>query len=186
MLCRNSRKMKIQVALLIVLLQATLLLAQAPASRVVATNTVLKSYVVPKIVDPKAVFVKDAKAHVPIDLGGSSAGQFRVLTSDGNRWNVATNALKYSASSTNIVVPTNRQYIMLENLDKGAIPKAWLSAKFTCVLQNRRRRPRQNRRSLEAPYSSNRHECRCRGGQISKRMRPTWKLDGTWRINAGQ
>ena len=110
--------MKIQVALLIMLLQATLLLAQAPAPRVAATNTVrLKSYVVPKIVDPKAVFVKDAKAHVPIDLGGLSAGQFRVLTSDGNRWNVATNALKYSASSTNIVVPTNRQYIMLENLD---------------------------------------------------------------------
>jgi len=122
--------MKIQVALLIMLLQATLLFAQAPASRVAATNTVrLKSYVVPQIIDPKAVFVKDAKAHVPIDLGGLSAGQFRVLTSDGNRWNVATNALKYSASSTNIVVPTNRQYIMLENLDKGAIPKASLSAK---------------------------------------------------------
>ena len=110
------------------LLQALLLFAQAPASRVIATNAVrIKSYAIPKIVDPKAVFVKDAKMHVPIDLGGLSVKEFRMLTSDGNRWNVATNALTYTASSTNIVVPPNHQYIVLENSHKSAIAKASLS-----------------------------------------------------------
>src|ERR1051326_6083511 len=122
--------MKMRIVLIVILLQAPLLFAQAPASRAGATNIGrVKASVVPKIVDPKAVLVKDAKMHVPIDLGGLSAGQLRMLTSDGSHWNVATNAVKYSASSTNIEVPANRQYIVVENLEKGPIAKASLSTK---------------------------------------------------------